>query len=87
MQKCSEFYLFRELKGQDEKRGLTINMDKTEYLKEGDLNVGKEIAKVHIYFKYLVIILVSSAKSKENINNKIGQGRTQLGETKLGPLE
>ena len=75
--------MFKKLKGEYDKWGLTINFDITEYLKvaneeKEDLNIDGRVVKGCKSFKYLRVILTSNAKSLEDINNKIAQGKRAI---------
>ena len=75
-EKDNVIYFLRELKYEYEKWGLTINFDKTEYLKEAnkgkeDLNIDGRVVKGCKSF-------LASIATSSDINNKIGQGKRAI---------
>lgn len=75
-------YMLRKLKEEYERWGLTINLNKTEYLviggKAEDLELGAEKIRAGRSYKYLGVKITSQPDSQEEIRARIGQGRTAI---------
>lgn len=73
-------YMVRHLQEEYQKWGLTINTSKTEYLVVGeehvdDLDLGTTKIRHCNSYKYLGVTISSKGKSREDIINKIAQGK------------
>ena len=82
-EKDNAIYMLKKLNEEHDKWGLNINFDKSVYLKvaneeKENLNMDGRVVKGCKSFKYLGIILTSNAKSLEDINNRIGQGKRAI---------
>ncbi|XP_044766946.1 uncharacterized protein LOC123322925 [Coccinella septempunctata] len=72
-------YMFRKLKEEFEAWGLTINMNKSEYLKVGDQQEEDPDLQIHNLKKCSQLKYLGSIISKDGTSKKDIENRTQLG--------